>query len=73
MEYIIVRGCFTANFKQENFTTLVNDKIKEGWIPQGGVTAIPKEAWINYGQPELAQAMFRDPNDPTVTYTLLKN
>lgn len=69
MEYIVVRGTIHNN----EFETHVNDMMKQGWRPQGGLVFVPNGLEKRMGWNEMAQAMTRDPNNPEVTYDLLKN
>jgi hypothetical protein len=63
MEYNLVVG--TGNIHENGFMNTVNDMMKQGWRPQGGIVAT--------GHNQLVQAMVRDHNNPEVTYDLLKN
>ena len=61
MEYSVVVG----TVKENGFVDMVNDLMKRGWRPQGGIVVT--------GPNQLVQAMVRDHNDSAVTYDLLKN
>ena len=63
MEYNLVVG--TGNIAENGFMNAVNDMMKQGWRPQGGIVVT--------GSNELVQAMVRDPNNPQVTYDILRN
>jgi hypothetical protein len=63
MEYNLVIG--TGSIHENGFMNAVNDMMKQGWRPQGGIVVT--------GSAELVQAMVRDPNNPEVTYDLLRN
>ena len=63
MEYNVVIG--TGRIDQNGFVEHVNDMMKQGWRPQGGIVVT--------GAAELVQAMVRDHNNPSVTYDLLRN
>jgi len=63
MEYNLVIG--TGSIDKNGFMNAVNDMMKQGWRPQGGIVVT--------GAAELVQAMVRDHNNPEVTYDLLKN
>lgn len=63
MEYNLVVG--SGSIHKNGFMKSVNDMMKQGWRPQGGIVVT--------GSNEMVQAMVRDPNNPEVTYDLLKN
>jgi hypothetical protein len=63
MEYNLVIG--TGSIDKNGFMKAVNDMMKQGWRPQGGIVVT--------GSSELVQAMVRDHNNPSVTYDLLRN
>ena len=65
MEYIVVIGTINSEANGNSFVDRVNDRLKQGWRPQGGVVVTESL--------QLVQVMVRDHNNPEVTYDLLKN
>jgi len=65
MEYIVVIGTVKSDDNGTGFVDRVNDWMKQGWRPQGGIVVT--------GSLQLVQAMVRDHNNPEVTYDLLRN
>ena len=63
MEYNLVIG--TGNIAANGFMNRVNDMMKQGWRPQGGIVVT--------GSNQLVQAMVRDHNNPEVIYDILRN
>ena len=63
MEYNLVVG--SGSIHENGFMNAVNDMMKQGWRPQGGIVVT--------GHNQLVQAMVRDHNNPEVTYDLLRN
>jgi hypothetical protein len=62
MEYNLV---IAAGSQKDDFVEHINDMMKRGWRPQGGIAVTVSN--------QLVQSMIRDHNNPEVTYDLLKN